>query len=278
MADRIVDPATGVSIREMAGRSGADTPTTDTMSRSFLCKGNADPMVCRTALFNQQVPLELFVFEGMNLENLSWKLKSGPDNWEFTASYSWSPNPGEFTIKMDSTGGTTKQTDADSQQKYNAAGHTARDFGTTVNVQDGKPEGVDRVIPALKLNINARISSQWVADPIGYAKTVASVTGSVNSGTYLGFESGELLFLGATGEIVGENPLLTYTFAASKNLANVTIGPVSGITKNGHDFIWFDYLAEKDNTTNLQVAKARGAYVAKVYEYADFGVLKIGEP
>ena len=50
----------------------------------------------------------------------------------------------------------------------------------TVNVQDNKPEGVDRIIPALKLNIRARIPSSKIGKPISYAKLVAGLTGTVN--------------------------------------------------------------------------------------------------
>lgn len=275
MADQITDPATGCTIREMAGRGGRDMNQGDTAERKFLIKESADPLVAYEALWNQKDAIALEIYSGLPVTVISWQLLDGPDQWEFTCTYTQLPEPGGYTVSMDSSGGTGKQTEAYQQVRYDAPQTTVpADYGTSINVQDGKPQGVERVLPALKLEIVARIQMSLVASPIAYAKTVASVTGTVNSAPYLGFASGELLFMGGSGQIIGENPVLTYTFAASPNLTNQTIGPISGINKNGHDYIWFKYAGKL--VSNRTVQQAESAYVAKVYTYSDFSVLNIG--
>lgn len=266
-----------VTIREMAGRDGSTNADADTMTRSFLVKHTADPLHAYECLKSFASELQLYKIYGMNLNTVSWKLLSGSEAWHFTCEYDYTPEPGEFTISMDTTGGTVKQTESFQQQIYPAPGEQPRNFEYTVNVQDNKPEGVDRIIPALKLNIRARIPAAALGVPIEYAKLCASITGTVNRTTFLTFAPGELLFLGASGTIVGENPILDYGFAASPNISNVTIGGISGINKRGHDFLWFDYKVFKDTTSGLQISKARAAYSAEVYTYSEFDVLKIGE-
>lgn len=266
-----------VTIREMAGRDGSTNADADTMTRHFLVKHTDDPLHAYECLKNFATELQLFRIYGMNLNSVSWKLLSGSEAWQFTCEYDFTPEPGEFTISMDTTGGTVKQTESFYQWTFPAPGEDARNFEYTVNVQDNKPEGVDRIIPALKLNIRARIPAAALGSPIEYAKLCASITGTVNRTAFLTFAPGELLFLGASGTIVGENPIIDYGFAASPNISDVTIGGISGIHKRGHDFLWFDYKVLKDDQSGLQISKARAAYTAEVYTYADFSVLKIGQ-
>jgi len=268
--------AVGQTVREMSGRMGVTNKDGDTLTRHFLVKGTDDPQIAYAILkhFKQQLSLEAIY--GMTLNQVSWKLISGSEAWQFTCEYDFTPDVGEFTISMDTTGGTIKQTESFSQVTFPAPSETPRKFDYTVNVQDNKPEGVDRIIPALKLNIRARLPSSAIGTPISYAKKVASVTGTVNQNAFLTFAAGELLFLGASGQIVGENPVLDYGFAASPNISGVTIGGIQGISKRGHDFLWFDYKVLKDESSGLQISKARAAYVAEVYTMSDFSILQIG--
>jgi hypothetical protein len=277
MADRIVDGATGVTIREMAGRSGTDTNRRDSGQRSFLLRGNSDPAVCRDALYNNRVALSLDDFDGNSLETISWDLFAADDQWKFVADYTWEPAPGKFTVSMDSTGGTINVTEAIAQARFDAPGETGGDFRTSINVdKQGNPKGVDIVIPALKLNISAKLSTGIAADPLAYAKIITNATGHTNSDVYLTFEAGELLFLGATGEIIGDNPLLTYTFAASPNIAGFDIGDITIGSKQGHDYLWVAYKTLKDATSKKNVELAVAGYVAQVYTGVPFDGLGIG--
>jgi len=262
----------------MAGQSGSVSAGTDTFERVFLCKGSSDPLKCRDALINQRVAINLDFFANLNLDTLAWTLQAADDAWRFVAAYTFIPQPGEFRIAMDSSGGTVNVTEAFAQVRTDAPGELGVDYKTSINVDgQGNPRGVDKAIPALKMNVVARIATVWVQDQLAYAKTISNSTGYTNNAEYLGFAIGELLFLGATGEIFPDNPLLTFTFAASPNLIDHDIGSITVPFKAGHDYIWFSYKTEKDPATDLNTQIATAAYVARVYGSLDFSVLKIGE-
>lgn len=271
MADRVT--VNGVDIREMAGREGSDDISSGRAELVFLCRGNGDPLICRDALLT--VAPE--TYDGLILAEIARERLSDED-WEFTLNYANVPDVGGYEVTIDTTGGSFTQTEAFAQTKFDAPLQTGVDYGTSIDVQDGRVQGVDRVVASLRLNIVARIAEQFVETPIAYAKIIANATGKKNSVPYLGFAKGELLFLGANGQIISNSdPTLTFQFDASPNISDGTLGTITGINKAGQDFLWVDYLVDKDNATKRDVYKARAAYVAEVYLETDFADLKIGE-
>lgn len=267
----------GISIQEIAGREGTDNESgTGTASRVFLCRGSANPLTCRTALIDG--PVLINVYDGLGLANISRKLVA-PEAWEFTCNYDYkTPEIGGYTIEADTTGGQVLQTYGYDQTAFDATGETATDYGNALDVQDGKPKGVQRVIPALKLTVRAKIAAEYISSPLAYAKLIASLTGSTNDAAMFGgeFAAGELLFIGGSGPVVATDPQFTFTFLASQNATGLTIGDIVGIDKQGHEFLWFDFKTTKDTGTNRKTTKARAAYVGKVYGAADLTQLSIG--
>ena len=280
MADIIIEPTTGISIRELSGRDGSKSEDNATANRRFLVRGSSDPIQCRNVLMQYAGNLNLLAYNGLAMKTLSWNLypEGGPDAWEFTAAYDFTPEPGEFVVSIDTTGATVNVQEAFDQTKFDATGFTAIDYGTSINVDaQGNPQGVEKIIPSLKLNIKATIKKSNFQTALAYARVVAGFTGKVNDEAFLGFERGELLFLGATGDIItDENPTLDFAFEASVNITNQTIGSITGIDKLGWEYIWFDFAQKQDTTTKLKKTIARGAYVAEIYEFADFDGLFIG--
>lgn len=280
MADIIVDPTTGISIRELSGRDGSDSADNNTGNRRWLVRGSTDPIVCRTILVAYAGNISLYTYDSLGLKSLSWNLYSegGPDAWEFSANYDYTPEPGEFTISIDTTGATVNTQLAYAQTAFAATNETAVDYGDSINVDaQGNPQGVDKIIPSLKLNVRAKIRESNITSALAYAKVIANNTGKVNDATFLTFDRGELLFLGATGDIItNTDPVLNFSFEASPNITNETIGTVTGINKLGWEYIWFDFKQKQDTATSLKTTVARAAYVAQVYDFADFTDLFIG--
>lgn len=276
----------GVSVREVGSREGSDTPGGSGASITWLVTGSADPTVGRTALMNLGLsplisggPISN-LYDGLSLKVLS-RERNGPDSWLFTADYNEKePEPGAYTISIDTSGGQIQQTYAYSESKYVATGETAPDMNNAIDVQDKKPQGVQRIIPALKLTVNAKIKTAnitTVGGVVHYARVISELTGTVNNATMLGqFAAGELLFTGASGDIVAEDPSLQFTFLASKNASSLTIGNITGITKAGHDYIWFSFKKDKDTASGLPQTKPRAAYVNRIYKEADHSLLYIG--
>ncbi|MEM6499313.1 MAG: hypothetical protein AAF709_21630 [Pseudomonadota bacterium] len=275
--DGTVVTRNGISIREIRGREGSDkSDGTGTASRTWLVKGSANPLTCRSAL---QSGVTISPYDGLYADTLS-RERVGPAEWEFTATYSaLTPQIGGYSVAIDTTGGQVLQTYAYNQTSFSATGETAPDFGNAIDVQDGRPQGVQRIIPALKINVRAKIATEYLgASPMAYAKTISSVTGTYNSAPMFDnqFAAGELLFAGATGEVISENPQLTFTFLASANVTGLTIGTILNISKLGHDYLWFKFKETKDSGTGLSVVSPRAAYVSRVYGPGNHGVLSIG--
>ena len=116
---------------------------------------------------------------------------------------------------------------------------------------------------------------------------MSTLTGTVNDADFRGFQSGEVLFLGASGsqqwdEDKGDGPWsLSYKFVANANqgagktFPAITIGSIEGIEKDGHDYLWVKYEDSLSQNSVLKLPKA--VYVNRVYRRDDFAQLGIGE-
>jgi len=276
----------GCTVREIASREGSDSAGGSTASITWRVSGSADPAAGRTALLNLGLsPLVVGgpidnIYDGLGMSSLS-RERVADEVWDFTAEYKQrEPEPGEYTVSIDTSGGQIMQTYAYAESKYVATGESAPGMNNAIDVQDNKPQGVQRVIPALKITVRAKIKTSnitTVGGVMAYAQAISELTGTVNNATAFGqFAAGELLFTGASGDIIAEDPSLQFNFLASKNVTGLTIGSITGIAKNGHDYIWFSFKSDKDATTGLQQSKPRAAYVNRIYGEADHSLLYIG--
>lgn len=270
----------GLRIQEQRGRTGVDTTTgTGTAQRTWLVSGTTNPQAAKAAMIDG--PVLINQFDGKFIESLEYDIGPSSDSWEFTANYSAAvPDIGGYTVSIDTSGGTILQTASYEQTKYAIAGKQAPDFKNAIDVQDGAPQGVQRIIPALKINCRAKIATEYVYSPMRYAKLLAKLTGTVNTASMFDgeFGPGELLFAGCSGDVVAEDPQLTFTFLASENVTDLSIGGLTGISKAGHSYMWMLFDTDKDPTTGLLISKPRAAYVDKIYGDADHDLMKIGHP
>ncbi|MCC9645016.1 hypothetical protein LOC71_22290 [Rhodopirellula sp. JC740] len=268
----------GIRIKEQRGRSGVETTSgTGTAQRTWLVSNTENPQAAKAALIDG--PVLINEFDGKFIESLEWDTGLSSDSWEFTAHYSAAvPNLGSYTVSIDTTGGTILQTTSYEQTRFAIAGKQAPDFKKAIDVQDGAPQGVQRIIPTLKINVRAKIPTEFIYSPMRYAKLIARLTGTTNVAPMFDdeFAPGELLFAGASGDVVAEDPQLSFTFLASENATDLSIGGISGITKPGHAYAWALFDTDKDSTTGLLVSKPRAIYVDKIYGGADHDLLKIG--
>ncbi len=268
----------GIRIKEIAGRTGTTTAGTKTGKRVFSVLGTIDPAAAQKALEDGPVPIN--EHDGMFINAISYAEGASEKEWRLTVGYDARiPEVGGTpTISIDSTGGQVLQTYAYNETRFPANGETAPNYNGAIDVQDGAPQGVERIIPVLKINVRAKIARSWVTSPEAYTRIVTGLTGTYNHATFLSYPAGELLFAGATGDVVSDaDPLLTYTFLASSNVTGLTIGDIAGIAKKGHDYLWFAYKQVKDQASGLVVSKPRAAYVNQIYGPGDMSLMKIGQ-
>lgn len=277
----------GYRFSEVGGRMGSDSVTGASTSERRI---KAYPVgetsthisAARNALTSPACPIDIYEYDNIPIEDLQHEWEA--DGWLFIARYNAIvPKKAGWTLSIDTGGGTFTQTQAYATQSFAPTGKTAPNFNNLIDVQQSDTGGVEvngaeRIIPALRFNIRAKIAGEWIASPIAYAKTLAGMTGRVNVASFLDCDAGEMLFAGASGELAGQDPMLTFAFIYSPNLTGLTVGDISGINKKGHETLWFNYRSSKSSSGNLSVKIPRAAYSSQIYEPGDFDVMKIGTP
>jgi len=68
---------------------------------------------------------------------------------------------------------------------------------------------------------------------------------------------------------------ITFRFAVSRNADDLTVGAMTGIEKEGHEYLWVSY--ETTDSESVMIQQPAFAYVEKVYETLDFDTLELGE-
>ena len=140
---------------------------------------------------------------------------------------SW-PSTGESSFSFDTGGGTQHVTQSRSTISRTAASGTAPDFKGAINVSKDSVNGVDITVPVYNFAETHYIDDNDVTQV--YKVTLFNLTGKMNSGAFRGFAAGEVLFLGASGARRGFGDWeITFRFAGSPNVSNLTIGDITGI-------------------------------------------------
>ena len=111
----------------------------------------------------------------------------------------------------------------------------------------------------------------------GYKLALFNLTGKVNASGFKGFAKGEVLFLGASGSKRGlDDWEITFRFAASPNVAGLSLGSIGGIAKEGWQYLWVRFIDDEDPTAKALIKRPVAAYVEQVYPYGNFANLGIG--
>lgn len=69
---------------------------------------------------------------------------------------------------------------------------------------------------------------------------------------------------------------ITFRFAASPNVTNLSLGNITVAAKEGWHYLWVRFADDEDNAAHTLIKKPIAAYVEQVYEYGDFSGLGIG--
>lgn len=145
-----------------------------------------------------------------------------------------------------------------------------------INVgKDGQPDGADVRVPIW--NWSETFIFAPAAITAAFKQNLYAVcVAPVNNAAFRGFAAGEVLYLGTTGRYSRSQGYweLTYRFAASPNVTNLTVDTITGVAKKGWEFGWVEFEPVKDGT-NL-VARPEFVHVEKNYAESDFTLLGIG--
>lgn len=247
--------------REMPeSRSGTTNPPTE--ERTYIAFGSNDSDYIK-AIAIASTPGSILTLNG-TIYRQNIDVKPGRGSYA-TVSVSYAKNEseeGSFTWSFDTTGGTITMKVALSHiASYPAAG--APDHGGAIGVNGDEVDGVEVVIPAMK--ISATYTHPAGAITIAQAKSLARNTGRVNNDTFLTFAAGEVLYLGATGSDGSDAAAtVSYQFACSENLQNEVIGGITVTEKQGWDVTWVQFKSDVDG--GLPIRPPEWIHVDRVYK------------
>ena len=248
----------------------------------YLVFGAADEDV---ALAAARVKAAARTISGMSLSSLEIDERVNGTTWRVKAAYSQTSTDGgdddegedeTYSTSFDTGGGTMHL-----NQSYGTVSKTpndAPDFGGAIGVDgDGNIAGVDVTMPVFNFEETHTLSGTVVTG--SWKKKVASLTGTVNSGSFRGFSAGEVLFLGASGSKRSKKTTasweITFRFAVSANRTSLKVGDLTVSSKRGWDYLWVSYKTSVAANGKSLVKKPSAAYVEKVYPDGDFGTLGI---
>lgn len=162
----------------------------------------------------------------------------------------------------------------------------APDYQGAINVSGVGSEmtvdGVDIFTPQYQFSETHYIDYDDVDD--AYKTAIYNLVGTTNDDTFRSRAAGEVLFLGASGSVRGDNVdwEITFNFAVSPNRTDITIGDYDNIVKGGWEYLWVRYektIIEEEGSGGenlIDLAPApKYIYVEQVYQSGDFDGLGI---
>lgn len=229
----------------------------------------------------------------------------GFDTWKIAVEYvpdddenqtRQRPQPGTYRFRVDATGGTQKITYS-KKPPLAFAERTGADVPPNLNKMqaigwDGKDvQGTDVPWPQVKFEIEGWYQPQFFTT--AFVAGLAAHVPSKNKKKYLGFDAGELLYLGPTGQ--GEMPTVSgqrvkpvqcvHHFATSANTPAYTIDSqgsnysIEIPKKKGWDVLSIYVEPVLDPTEKYFEPVPKYAWVHEVIEDADFAqLLRFGGP
>jgi len=236
----------------------------------YMAHGCVDEAEVRTlalngspATYNGLVKRTVEIAE--RLSNDTWKVVVRYD--APTVNEEQAPEP---VTSFDSTGGTQHITQSlATVGRYGSAASTQ--LGGAIGYDGENVAGVDITIPVWNWQETHYLTDAQLNAPAYYA-----LTGMVNSDVFRGYQPGEVLFLGASGQKRGEGKWeITFKFAASPNQTNITVGSIGGIAKAGWEYLWVQYGETVDPAVQMRIKRPVAVYVEQVYDEAPFSILGI---
>ncbi len=217
-------------------------------------------------------------YSGLDRQSIEITERVSTDTWKVVATFGsdevGSSTPEESWVSFDTSGGTQHITQSIDTVSMQGPGSSSL-LGGAIGYDGETVQGVDITVPIYNFTETHFIQNSVVTE--GYRQKIFNLTGKVNKYSYKGFESGEVLFMGANGAKRGKDDWeITFRFAALPNKSNIRVGDISNISKKGWEYLWVQYADEVDTSSNQVVKTPTAVYVEQVYETANFASLGIG--
>lgn len=178
---------------------------------------------------------------------------------------------GSYRIETDTLGGTVHVKGGSHIASYPSGSPT---HDGLIGVKGDDVEGVDIVIPATRRIVHFSHPGGYMSE--SQIAALEDIVGTVDNSGFMGRQPYETLFLGfqyqqsATfGTMESElREEVSYHFAVSKNVTNLEIAGISGISKRGWDVAWAKWREAVENSAASN--EAEYVNVVRVYRDEDF--------
>jgi hypothetical protein len=177
------------------------------------------------------------------------------------------------SIAWDTTGSTEHITSAREERVVGGGG--ADSFEGAINLQGTSVQGIDIVVPAMKYSETWIMPAQLGLSP-AFAKSVYSLTGTVNASQFRAFSPGEALFMGGRSQWSGDQPYATVTFdfQVRANDPQFYVKGLPTTLKEGWEYPWVVYRPDT-SASGLLVQRPRCLVIDTVYKKQDWSGLMI---
>lgn len=252
-------------------------PARSSIELHFEILGTDDDMVARatagdnlpeTYQLDPEDPAFLLPLESYSIDY------QGGGVWFGVARYQFK---GDGKLTFEIGGGTQKITQSiRTVRTYQASGfdvpYDPPNFRGAIGANGETVEGCEIYVSSMVINRTYRF------DP-GHVTTAqinkwADLAGTVNEYVWQGREGGEVLFIGCQGQIQDGGGEVTFKFGVRKNRDDITVGDMTGVEKEGWEYMWVRYAQVEDEGVAIRVPV--NVYIEQVYELSDFTELGLG--
>jgi hypothetical protein len=206
---------------------------------------------------------------------------AGSGWWTVRVPYSvaeWGFNIGTDSYTFDTSGGTQHITHSRNvAAKYpDAAPDIGGANGGPIGATADGVAGVDWPVGQYEWEETHIFS--WADINDAYKDAVALLTGRVNDATFRNCDAGEALFLGARGgKLPDETAAITFRFAKSPNATDLNVGEITGIDKEGWQYLDVIYEPKElgADPNQIVIQQPKFVYVHDIAFRGDFSTLGI---
>lgn len=110
-----------------------------------------------------------------------------------------------------------------------------------------------------------------------HQRALLRIVGRINNATFKGWNTGEVLCTGVSGSKRGaEDWEVGFRFGVRENQTGLSIAGITGVAKNGWQYLWVRRKTEVDDDAKILTDVAEYVVIADVFRSADFSTLGIG--
>lgn len=258
--------------------SDSEAPSAETTWHVF---GAADEIEAYAALAAAPIPA-LYTFPSgkiaylanVQIKDVYESTREQDLTHEATLSYSYKApiTAGDIEYEFEVAAQSVTLTHAIDTTAYTGGGRTAPNFNKGINISpDGKIQGIS----VERAQFSFQVTKHWPAASVtqAYQIVLANLASRVNNASFYGLPAGSVKFLGARGRLSGDKFPITYRFEYSPNETGVTVGDITGIARQGWQYLDVYRRTISDDTAKKKTEVPHSVYIHKVFEDGDFSLI-----